>query len=143
VWAGQPNDVVVVGAKGVILHFDGTSWTNQGAAGAAVTLSGVGGNGSGLVYAVGKGTILERASASSGAWVAMKPPIENHPLHHVWVGSGTTSFITGEGGVVLVRTSTGWTTTRTDSGYDLYGVWRQPGWGTYVVGEAGAIFRGQ
>lgn len=59
VWAASVSDVWIVGEAGIILHYDGSRWTQQ-ASGVDVTLFDVWGTSSTNVWAVGaRGTVLQ------------------------------------------------------------------------------------
>jgi hypothetical protein len=63
VWGSANNDIYVVGDGGALAHYDGTSWVMQGLEGTtlATNLTGIGGVGREVVFAVGVGgTVLVR-----------------------------------------------------------------------------------
>jgi hypothetical protein len=57
VWGAAPGDVWATGSTGVLLHFDGTSWT-QVPSGASKFLWGVSGRRSDDVWAVGEAGMI-------------------------------------------------------------------------------------
>jgi hypothetical protein len=68
VWGSGPNDVYVAGQPGLILHYDGSSWTVEDSH-TQQPLIAVWGASANEVYACGhRGTILRR---SGGSWSAM------------------------------------------------------------------------
>lgn len=79
-WGSGPSDVFTVGELGTILHYDGTSWTQQ-ASGTTETLNAIHGTGPDNVYAVGEGGVIL------------------HYNGNIWstVPSGTTQTIYGVG----------------------------------------------
>ncbi len=93
IWGTGPNDVWAVGSQsgggyqvdptGVIVHWNGTTWSNV-AIGTTSALSGIWGSGSNDVWAVGqKGTILHWNGSS---WTVSASGV-TRPLDAVW-GSG-------------------------------------------------------
>jgi hypothetical protein len=66
VWGDRDDDVWVVGTKGLILHWDGTSWSKE-ESGVVEQLSSIHGAGD-IVWIVGdRGTVLVRSLGSPGS----------------------------------------------------------------------------
>jgi hypothetical protein len=73
VWAAASDDVWVVGVDGLLLHYDGSTWT-QVPSGTAASLLGVSGRTADDVWAVGlNGTLLEYDGV---AWAPVASPLE-------------------------------------------------------------------
>jgi uncharacterized repeat protein (TIGR01451 family) len=73
VWGSNGQDVFAVGEWGLILHYDGTSWTDQ-LTGSWPHLHGVWGGGPGDVFAVGEGgSILHYGAADLALAQAVQP----------------------------------------------------------------------
>jgi hypothetical protein len=97
VWGTSSTDAYAVGWSGVILHWDGTDWTEM-TSGTSVTLNGVWGTSPSDVYAVGdSGTILHY---DGSGWGEMQSGISTN-LYAVWGTSSGDVYAVGEGGVIL------------------------------------------
>lgn len=134
IWGRSDSDVYAVGARGVILHYDGTSWSpltspveNQ--------LFTVHGNDS-ITAAVGgfffNGMIAERAG---DAFVSRRP--DGTPqMNGVFIPPDGRGVAVGREGAIAVRTSSGWELR--DSGLDtildFHATWVDPAGGIWAVG---------
>ena len=92
IWGSGPSDIYVVGADGMLLHFDGAAWTSISAK-TTSTLHDVWGSGPGDVYVVGsEGTVLHYDGA---AWAAMSAGTRGS-LRSVWGSGPTQIFVVGQ-----------------------------------------------
>ena len=98
VWSAAPNDVFVVGQRGLAgaaYHFNGTAWTPM-IVPPVRQLMDVWGTSGTDVYAVGDGTILHY---DGSAWTEMEPM--ERLLTGVWGSSAVDVFAVGGGGTIL------------------------------------------
>jgi hypothetical protein len=71
-WAGADDNVYAVGDAGVVLHYDGTSWTQQTGP-STDTLTGIWGSGSELVVVASNGNAFHY---TGGAWQSIPPLLD-------------------------------------------------------------------
>ena len=101
VWGSSDSDVFAVGHPGIILHYDGATWSPM-SSGTTETLWGVWGNSGGDVFAVGgPGTILHYDGAT---WGPMSSGITDS-LYDVWGSNSNDVFAVGENGTILYYTA--------------------------------------
>ena len=136
VWSSSPSDVLAVGDAGMIVHYDGTSWTPL-QSGTTQPLAGIWGAGAGsAVFAVGAGgTILNYDGTT---WRAQTSGT-TQSLHGVWGTSANDVFAVGSGGTILHYDGTGWTAQVSGSTQALYSVWGNSGNSVFAVGDASTI----
>ena len=92
VWGASSKEVFAVGKKGIILRYDGTSWSVM-TSGTTADLYGVWGTGPKEVYAVGdQGTLLRYDGT---AW-SPYGPTTTKAIHAIW-GAGGHLFAVGQG----------------------------------------------
>jgi hypothetical protein len=97
VWGSSATDVFAVGIDGVILHYDGSSWSAMDS-GTDAPLAGVWGSSSSDVFAVGgSGTILHY---NGNGWGDMSTGT-NSFLHGIWGISPSNIFVVGDSGTIL------------------------------------------
>jgi hypothetical protein len=128
---------------GVILHFDGTQWTETLIEQEGLALRGVWSNSPTDVFAVGdvfdsetftiSGTILHYDGQS---WSAVSIPSTGRLLD-VWGASGTDIYAVGD--AILHYDGTAWTEVSPEGGSD---VWGSSAIDVFVVGLGGAILHG-
>jgi hypothetical protein len=98
-----PENVLIVGDQGTILHWDGIALAPE-ASGTTANLRGVAVVDATLAYAVGeRGTVLLR---QAGLWAAF-PPITTAVLNGVWA-SALHAVAVGEQGTILYFGPSGW-----------------------------------
>lgn len=123
IWGASPRSVFAVGVvgpsrRGVITHFDGTSWRNQGGTwGDSPNAAAVWGNSATEVYATGLGEAMLRYDGSS--WHAL--PVHS-PVVSVWSSPRTGPIAVG-GSTILRLTAGTWTTVTLPGRPDLISVW--------------------
>ncbi len=128
-----PENVVIVGDQGTILHWDGVALAPE-ASGTATNLRGVSVVDATLAYAVGEqGTIVHR---QDGVWIA-DPPISTAVLNATYASS-TFAVAVGEQGTILICRQGVWSqvpNSRTDNYYAVVGAKD----GLQVVGALGLV----
>jgi hypothetical protein len=104
VWGTGPSNLYAVGTSGVILRFDGTSWTQQ-PSDTSVELRSIAGTSPSDLVAVGDlGTVLRSNGVS---WSAVTSPV-TAKLHSTWVGPSGDQFSVGEVGTILFTQGRQW-----------------------------------
>lgn len=135
-WSSESADVFVVSSSGMILHYDGTSWSSQ-SSGTTVALFAVWGVGpGGRVFAVGSAGTIRYFDRST--WAAQSSGT-TQALYAVWGTSASDVFAVGGAGTVLHYDGTAWTPQSSGSTQTLYGVWGSAGNDVFAVGDAGTI----
>lgn len=109
VHAFASNDAWVVGERGTVGHFDGTSVTLESAP-TDRTLYGVWGARGDDLWAVGgqpgrDGVLLHR---DASGWSAVTPPVPVAALFKVWGSGASDVFVCGEGGIMLHWDGVAW-----------------------------------
>jgi hypothetical protein len=126
VWGTAVNDVYVVGDNGVILHYDGTSWSSM-TSGTQANLEGIWGISSKNIFAVGwssTGTYTGYILHYNGnSWSTLKtvPDVSFYGV------GGTGSYVCASGsdnainkGVIYLKEGSAWTRKYTSTTYDKY-----------------------
>lgn len=128
--------ISVVGSNGVIVRFDGTSWTEQNS-GTSSNLTDVWMHTADTVWAVGEnGAALRRMGAS---WTAETAGTSER-FEGVW-GSATVAYAVGASGVVRRWQSGGWQPLASGTTQQLNDVWGVVNGSVYVVGAFGTVLR--
>jgi hypothetical protein len=102
-WPNTSTDAWAVSGNAV-LHWDGTSWTQQTTLG-TVPLTGIWGSSAGI-WVVGQGG--ESYLYKAGSWASVSTPTTNNLLG-VWGASSTALWAVGAAGTVLQGDGTKWT----------------------------------
>jgi len=139
VWGRNERDVYVSGRLGLVLHFDGTQWTQvavdaNGTDPQDLPLFTVHGNTTQVAATGGflNGVIYELAGAI----------FENHAtpgipqMNGLFLRPDGTGVVVGVGGAIAFRSADGWTLQRPglDTPLDLHGTWVDPDAGVWAVG---------
>lgn len=106
IWGSSKDDVWAVGSGGVIVHWDGTSWTSI-ASNTAITLRAVGGNGPNDLWFVGSRDGIHRSVGLKNgamAWAPKPAPVTPFNsewtseilLNAVWVDGTSDVWVAGE-----------------------------------------------
>jgi hypothetical protein len=103
-WGSAGDDVFAVGDGGVILHWDGVSWTQMIAS--TTALHAVGGSGAAEVVAVGDGGVISRYTGAG--WATPNPPSATMPLKDIWAAAPNEVIAVGIEGAFHLRDTT-WT----------------------------------
>jgi hypothetical protein len=133
VWGRDANDIRIVGADGVILHYDGTNITEESSPTNRRLLT-VHVESTGPWAAVGgssQAVIVEH----DGEWKDVSPTEETHPLLGVRL-AGDAGYAVGSVGTVLRRTPDGWVEEKLgfDLSSDLHTAWIAPDGGVWAAG---------
>jgi hypothetical protein len=99
VWGSGPNDVYIVGQNGAILHWDGESFTEEGA-GISQDLIGIWGTGPDDITVVGGRGTAELAHFDGTQW-HRAPPSSLPGLNGVWTRRSDVAHVVGVAGTVL------------------------------------------
>lgn len=138
IWGSGPDDIYVSGADGVLLHFDGLSWTEH-ESGTTARLVALWGSSRRNVYAVGTGGRLIRFDGRS--WQDIQSGTRED-LRGIWGTGRETIFAVGNAGTVLRFDGEDWE--RLDvqiaGGQNLSAIWGTGPGNVFVVSETGRIF---
>jgi len=160
VWGSGPNDVWAVGAKGSVIHWDGTTWASTPIE-TNYSLQSVYGTGPNDVWVVATSSLIYRStgfSSGTAKFVAETPLYENAqfpsteaPLLAVWATGPGDVWVAGKYRATkgaLVETS--WRTSSGDGGVTwtsvsafgntnvIYGIWGNGTNDVWMVGSKGA-----
>jgi hypothetical protein len=138
VWGSDGSDVFAVGSywsmSPVILHYDGTGWSEMTipTSESLCAVRGVWGSSGSDVFAVGSGgTILHYHSAE---WSVMTSPTSAE-LVGVWGSGDRDVFAVGAGGTILHYDGATWTSMVSGTGVWLNGVWGSSDGDVFAVGN--------
>jgi hypothetical protein len=131
VWGSSSSDVFAVGAKGTILHFDGSKWSTM-SSGTSVALSAVFGTGASEVYAAGaSGTVLKY---DGSAWKSVGPSTSTD-FYGVYADAGEI-LVVGTSGVIYHYSGSAWGYSTSGTG-TLTAVWGRSKNEVYAVASGG------
>jgi cysteine-rich repeat protein len=139
VWGSGPTDVYAVGniGAGIVLHYDGITWTSSSSAN---SLSGVWGSGSDDVFVVGdSGTILHWDGTSPSPSPSPMPSGTSETLLGVWGSGPKDVFAVGTGGTILHYDGNNWSPLGSGTTAALYSVWGRAANDVFVAGDLGTI----
>jgi hypothetical protein len=144
VWGSSASDVFAVGfrpqvflsggAYNVVLHYDGSSWT-QMSVGATLDLRDVWGASSNDVFAIAASGEIFHYDGSSWSIVTKAP----RGLAGLWGTSSSDIFAVGVGGTILHYDGGMWGVMTSGTTSDLSGVWGTSSSDVYAVGAGGTI----
>lgn len=131
------QDIWAVGDDGLIVHYNGTTWTtipspHGDRINALTMLSSTSG------WAVGDGGKIIRYNGAT--WTQVSSPVTDH-LNGIWMVSETEGWAVGEAGKIIRYNGTSWsqfTDTGGNAWYDVQIVSSNDGW---AVGNQGLIYR--
>jgi len=137
IWGFSSSDIYSVGDGGMILHYNGTTWSKM-ASGTTASLFGVWGSGSDDVYAVGKGGLILHYDGFS--WSPMASGVTTD-LNDIWGSSADTIYAVGAANTILRFDGTSWSAmdTPTSTGTNLLGVHGNGANYAYAVGTKSGI----
>ncbi len=110
VWGSGPSDVIAVGARGVLLHFDGQAWAQQPVqGGVADDLISVWGAGPDRVVVAGGRSNALALTRTADGWARVAPDaLAARPgLNGVWVAPDGTASLVGVRGAALTLSPDG------------------------------------
>lgn len=135
IWGSSVSDVFVAGESGLILHFDGLTWTSMDS-GVTEQIHDVYGTSESEVFAVGDNGLILTYDGSG--WNRI-PPLLLSPLKSVWSGPDNDAFSVTQDGMILESQSPGqWMVSNYVEG-TLRGVWGFSSTDMYAVGDNGLI----
>lgn len=147
VWGTSPTDVWVVGDvtglptgrdRGIILHFDGSAWT-ESVHGDDIHLKAAWGTGPNDVFTVGDhGTVLHWDGT---AWTP-QPTSVTKAVHEVWGTSPADVTAVCARGIILHYDGSAWSAITDVTVRDLFGVWGSGPADRWAVGASGVILHG-
>ena len=147
VYGFSGGNVFAVGTesgRGVILHYDGISWSRMDDGGGRYSLTSVWGSSSSDVFAGGYDydykveTIMHYDGRS---WSRMDSGSHGEILGF-WGTSGSDVFAVGSGGTILRYDGTSWSPMSSGSTATLKGVWGTSNSDVYAVGTEHSVFQG-
>ncbi|WP_224246710.1 CBM96 family carbohydrate-binding protein [Hyalangium gracile] len=135
IWGTGANDVWFVG-PGLILHWNGTTWTEMQLPSQLNWLTSVHGSGPNDVWAVGSGGTIFHFDGVS--WTDHSLNMADY-LEAVWVASPTDTWAVGSSGMVLRWNGTSWTRVSAPTFVTLNGIHGTGPNDVWAVGEAGTL----
>jgi hypothetical protein len=130
---GDGND------EGVILHYDGASWTETRYGSGGLHLKAVWGTGPNDIFIVGDdGTVLH---FDGKAWTPQPTPITK-AVHEVWGSSGSDVTAVAARGIILHYDGVRWSQMVSPTTVDLFGVWGSGPGNVVATGVLGVILQG-
>ncbi|MBI4252822.1 hypothetical protein HY623_01420 [Candidatus Uhrbacteria bacterium] len=136
-WTVGGSDIWAVGDDGLIIHWDGTTWTTVTSPHGS-RINGIFMLSASSGWAVGDGGKIIRYDGTS--WTQVSSPVTDH-LNSIWMVSESDGWAVGEAGKILRFDGTSWTQF-TDTGgntwHDIQMISAADGW---VVGNQGLIYR--
>lgn len=132
----QPEQHLVVGEAGTVLHGDGASWSRQSVSDG--TLSDVWGSDAGNIWVVGAdGAILKWNGV---AW-SLQPSGTTRWLLATWGSDVSNVWAVGQTGTILKWNRVAWTLQASGTTNDLYGVWGTDSNNVWVVGSHRTVLK--
>lgn len=135
-WGTGPNDAWVVGSDGLILHYDGNSWSQEVFEGLdSVSLFTVSGRAADDVWVVGGGPrgVLLRRDADGWSEVEL-PQFTPQVLQGLWTAPGRPVYVGGAYGFTARLDEAGWWQPDAATPNVLHAVGEDPGGGVWAVG---------
>ena len=151
-WGSSASNVYAVGSTlsggGLIMRYDGSSWSDITPDEASFWLNGVWGAGASAVFAVGNAywdpdifawnnTIL---FFNGSSWSGMDLGTYA-TLNAVWGASASDVFAVGQGGAIYHYDGASWSSMTSPTGQSLNAVWGASGTDVFAVGDSGTIIR--
>lgn len=138
VWGSSATNVFAVGDSGVVLRYNGTTWTRM-TTGTLAQLNDVWGSGPNDVYAAtSTGRLLRFNGASWSLVSAVQAP---GALWAVWGSASTNVYAAGDGGMLYRWNGASWQRIRLPTRSALYAAWGSGASNVYVAGGDGALYR--
>ncbi len=134
-WGSSESDVYAGGSDGLILHFDGTSWTSM-ESGVSSSISGIWGSSPSDVFAVGgSGMILHYDGQS---WDVMESGVVEW-LNDIWGSAADDVYAVGANGIILHYDGSSWDFEPSPTQNQLYAIWGSGPDDIFVVGQYGTV----
>jgi hypothetical protein len=138
VWGTGTDDVWVVGTNALLMHYDGSDWTNlPEPLHESTPLTTVHGRGS-VAYAVGGLGNAAVIKLDGASWVDDTPPLESIAPRFigVYVSEDLDPVAVGDNGAVWWRTADGWAADGREKAteWSYHGSWVDPDGGLWAVG---------
>jgi photosystem II stability/assembly factor-like uncharacterized protein len=135
IWGTSDADLFAVGQAGLILHYDGKTWSRM-ESGTSQVLHDIAGVSPQDVFVVGlNGTLLHY---DRQAWKPVEFKIESS-LYGIWVASASDVFAVGDNGTILHYDGKLWRQMSSGTNDGLLDVWGSDGSDVYAVGVGGTI----
>lgn len=135
IWGTSSNSIYAVGSSGVIIYYDGSSWTAQPSQ-TTNRLYDIWGTGETNIYAVGdNGAILYYDGA---AWSQIQSG-STSDLKSIWGSSSSDIYAVGAGGTILQFDGASWSAMQSNMTASLHGVWGVSATDVFAVGDKGTI----
>ena len=149
VWGSAINDVWAIGLAGVVLHFDGATWTQWEELPALPSFESIWGSGSDDVYIAGTGGAILHWDGAAWTLVASK---SDQNLRDVTGFTGGPVWAVGGFGTIMVKGPLGWAQDTVqpivngDGSEDpildqLNAIWAASPTDAWAVGDAGRVLR--
>ena len=135
VWGSSATDVFAVGASGIVLHYDGRTWSTI-ENGPMLDLLSVWGSSGSDVFVVGYPGVCLHYDGKT--WSPMKSGTFND-LYSVWGSANNDVYAVGAGGTLLHYDGSTWSAVKRSTWSCLYGVWGSSAQDIFVVGGSGTI----
>lgn len=139
------GDIWSAGDHGILVHFDGTSWSSQKSPTTATLLDLWSGTGAAAeAYAVGPGVILHHDNTG---WSVVDPGLPAGPavaagtLTGVYGSGPTDVWAVGQKGLIVHYDGKSWSLPDSGTKDDLQAVWESQGGEVWAVGDSGTVLR--
>ncbi len=138
-WGSSEKDIFAAGESGVVLHFDGKSWSPMDS-GTQQLLNSVWGSSANDVFAVGGNGVIVHYDGST--WSTMESGTKEN-LAGVWGTDRSNVFAVGAKGTVLYYNGSAWHTAALLSAGNLHDVWISARGTVFAVGDDGTVVYGR
>ncbi|MEZ4450918.1 MAG: hypothetical protein R3B09_15665 [Nannocystaceae bacterium] len=134
IWGRAADDIYAVGARGVILHWDGLAWSREEVS-TTSTLIGVDGDDDEVIVAGGRSTGIVLRKVPGGEWTGLVFP-EDEGFDGALLEDDGRATVVGRRGFVAAFASESLVYTREESGVDheIHSVYAVPGGPVLAVG---------
>jgi hypothetical protein len=130
-WGLSPSDIFAVGDNGLIVHFDGVSWTMMGSP-TSNHLHGIWGTAHDNIYAVGANSTIIHFDGS--VWRKETYPTVSTQLYGVWGSGPDDIWVVGTSKQRYHWDGTSWQSLPYETNCDFYGVHGTSSSNVYMVG---------
>jgi hypothetical protein len=138
-WGASVSDVFAVSDQGVILHFDGHTWSEMPDTGTAgIDLFSVWGVTGSNVYAGGTDGILFNFDGRVWSPIPNMPTSED--IRALWGSSSSDIFLTGSSGEIIHFDGKQWALQDSTGGVSLNALWGDSSGDVFAAGQTGKIF---